>query len=70
VRIIRREDGRLKEIPIRIKQMMEAKLPDMEVKDQDVLLVPNSTSKSVARKSLESRFRSLPGSRFIGDEEN
>src|SRR6185437_10386984 len=48
-RIIRRQDGTLKEIPIQLKQMMEAKMPDMELQDEDVLFVPNSTSKSVAR---------------------
>jgi polysaccharide export outer membrane protein len=53
-RLIRREAGALKEIPVQLKQMMEAKAPDMALKDQDVLFVPNSTSKSAARKTLES----------------
>lgn len=53
-RVIRREAGTLKQIPVELKQMIEAKAPDMELKDQDVLFVPNSASKSTARKSLES----------------
>jgi polysaccharide export outer membrane protein len=53
-RLIRREAGALKEIPVQLKQMMQAKAPDMALKDQDVLFVPNSTSKSAARKTLES----------------
>jgi len=53
-RIIRREAGSLKEIPIELKQIMAAKAPDVELKDRDVLFVPNSASKSAARKSLES----------------
>ncbi len=54
VRVIRREEGTLKEIPVELKEMMAAKAPDMELKDQDVLFVPNSASKSAARRSLES----------------
>ncbi len=54
VRVIRREEGTLKEIPVELKAMMAAKAPDMELKDQDVLFVPNSASKSAARRSLES----------------
>ncbi len=53
-RIIRRESGMLKEIPVAMKQIMEAKAPDVQLQDADVLFVPNSTSKSAARKSLES----------------
>ncbi len=53
-RIIRRQEGALKEIPVELKQIMAAKSPDIELKDEDVLFVPNSTSKSAARRSLES----------------
>ena len=53
-RIIRREAGALKELPVELKLIMAAKSPDIELKDDDVLFIPNSASKSVARKSLES----------------
>ena len=53
-RIIRRHAGTLKEIPVALKEIMEAKSPDIELQDADVLFVPSSTSKSAARKSLES----------------
>ena len=53
-RIIRRHEGTLKEIPVALKEIMEAKSPDLELQDTDVLFVPSSTSKSAARKSLES----------------
>jgi len=54
VRIIRRRDGKLVEIPIELKQIMAAKAPDIALENEDVLFVPNSASKSAARKSLES----------------
>ena len=53
-RIIRRHEGTLKESPVALKEIMEAKSPDIELQDADVLFVPSSTSKSAARKSLES----------------
>ena len=60
-RVIRREAGTLKQIPVELKQMIEAKAPDMELKDQDVLFVPNSASKSAERKSLESILQVATG---------
>jgi polysaccharide export outer membrane protein len=54
VRIIRRSSGKLEEIPVELKQIMAAKAPDVVLKNEDVLLVPNSVSKSATRRSLES----------------
>jgi polysaccharide export outer membrane protein len=54
VRIIRRNSGKLEDIPVGLKQIMEAKSPDIPLENEDVLFVPNSASKSAARKSLES----------------
>ena len=54
VRIIRKNSGKLEEIPVELKQIMEAKAPDISLESEDVLFVPTSTSKSAARKSLES----------------
>jgi polysaccharide export outer membrane protein len=54
VRVIRRSSGKLEEIPVELKQIMAAKSPDVALKNEDVLLVPNSASKSAARRSLES----------------
>lgn len=54
VRIIRRGSGTLQEIPVELKQIMQAKSPDIALENEDVLFVPNSASKSAARKSLES----------------
>lgn len=53
-RIIRRRAGTLKEIPVPLKEIMQAKSPDLDLQDADVLFVPSSASKSAARKSLES----------------
>ncbi|PYX95891.1 MAG: polysaccharide export protein [Acidobacteria bacterium] len=54
VRIIRRKDGKLQEIPVELKQIMAAKAPDIALENEDVLFVPNSASKSAVRRSMES----------------
>lgn len=53
-RIIRRDSGKLEEIPVQLKQIMEAKAPDIALRNEDVLFIPNSAAKSAARRSLES----------------
>src|SRR5438270_7278260 len=53
-RVIRRSSGKLQDIPVGLKQIMEAKAPDISLENEDVLFIPNSASKSAARRSLES----------------
>jgi polysaccharide export outer membrane protein len=53
-RIIRKNSGKLEEIPVELKQIMQAKAPDVSLENEDVLFIPNSASKSAARRSLES----------------
>lgn len=53
-RIIRRNAGKLEQIPVELKAIMETKAPDITLENEDVLFIPNSASKSAARRSLES----------------
>jgi polysaccharide biosynthesis/export protein len=54
VRIIRKNSGVLQEIPVELKQIMQAKTSDVALQNDDVLFIPNNASKSAARRSLES----------------
>ena len=54
VRIIRRKDSKLEEIPVELKQILAAKAPDIALENEDVLFIPNSAAKSAARRSMES----------------
>lgn len=54
VRIIRRKEGKLEEIPVGLAQIMAAKAPDIALQNEDVLFIPNSAAKSAARRSVES----------------
>lgn len=53
-RIIRRRNNKLEDIPVPLKQITAASAPDISLENEDVLFIPNSTSKSAARRSLES----------------
>jgi len=53
-RIIRKQSGKLEQILRELKQMMQAKAPDVALENEDILFVPNSTTKTAARRSLES----------------
>ena len=53
-RIIRKNSGKLEQIPVPLKAIMESKSPDVGLENEDVLFIPNSASKSAARRSLES----------------
>ncbi|HWY68116.1 MAG TPA: polysaccharide biosynthesis/export family protein [Terriglobales bacterium] len=54
VRIIRRNAGKLQEIPVQLKEIMTSKAPDIALENEDVLFIPNSAAKSAARRSMES----------------
>lgn len=48
IRVIRRDpDGRLKDIPIKYKKIMEGKYPPLELQAQDIVYVPVSKVKSI-----------------------
>lgn len=54
-RIMRRVPGRQErvEIAVNLKGVMEGKAPDMPMEVEDILFVPNNTSKAVALKALD-----------------
>jgi polysaccharide export outer membrane protein len=39
---------------VELKRIMAAKAPDVSLENEDVLFIPNSASKSAARRSLQS----------------
>lgn len=60
-RIIRKNSGKLEQIPLELKQIMKAKVPDVGLENEDILFVPNSTTKTGARRSLESMVQVATG---------
>ena len=45
------------EVPVDLKKMMQAKIPDMPMQGNDILIVPSSTGKIIAGRSLEAALQ-------------
>lgn len=53
-KIIRKGSNGLTEIPIPLDKILSAKSPDLPLKAEDIVFVPNSAAKSATRRGLES----------------
>jgi polysaccharide export outer membrane protein len=60
-KLIRKADNVPEEIPIPLNDILSAKSPDIELRADDIVFVPNSVAKSVARKSLEVILQTASG---------
>jgi polysaccharide export outer membrane protein len=60
-RLVRKtSDGQIA-IPLQLKKMLAAKIPDMRVEPEDVIFVPNSTASSAFKRSLELALQTVSG---------
>jgi len=53
VRILRKGPNGMTETPIELKKMLQAKVPDIPLKPDDILFVPSSMSKVVMTRSVD-----------------
>jgi polysaccharide export outer membrane protein len=53
VRLLRKGPEGVKETPIPLKKILEAKAPDLQMQADDILFVPTSAAKAAASRSLE-----------------
>ncbi|MBZ5722017.1 MAG: polysaccharide export protein [Acidobacteriia bacterium] len=56
-RIIRKGPTGMTDTPLHLKQMLEAKAPDMQMEADDILFVPSSAGKVVASRTLEAALQ-------------
>jgi polysaccharide export outer membrane protein len=63
VKIIRKlPDGKLEDIPVPLKEMMEGKgSTDLALQNEDILFVPGSAGKNAARRTLEAIVQTATG---------
>lgn len=54
-------EGAPQEIPIALNKIMSAKAPDLPLQADDIVFVPNSAAKSVARRGLEAIVQAASG---------
>lgn len=60
-KLIRRAGGTQQELPLPLKQMLASKAPDMTLQPDDIVFIPNSASKSAARRSFEAVIQAATG---------
>ena len=60
-KIIRRSPEGLKEVPIPLDKILSAQAPDLPLRAEDIVFVPNSAVKSAAKRGLESIIQVATG---------
>jgi polysaccharide export outer membrane protein len=60
-RLIRGVDGAKQEIPVRIQDMVEGKLPDIAMRADDILFIPDSRAKSALGRGAEAALQIATG---------
>ncbi len=58
-RIIRKGPSGMSETPVRLKQILEAKAPDMAMQADDILFVPTSAQKVIAGRTMEAAMQAI-----------
>lgn len=59
--LIRTTPAGRQEIPVPLKKILASKSPDVSLKADDIIFVPSSTSKNVARRTVDAVLATLPG---------
>jgi polysaccharide export outer membrane protein len=57
VRILRKDSGVMKETPVELKKILQAKAPDLSLQADDILVVPSSAGKILAGRALEAAMQ-------------
>lgn len=65
-RLIRKTDAGPQEIEIPLKQILQAKAPDLELHSDDILFVPSSAARTAAARGLEAIIRVATGVAIYG----
>lgn len=60
-KLIRKDKGGRKEIPIDVKKVLAGKAPDPSLEDEDIVFIPSSLGKTAARRGLEAAVQAAVG---------
>jgi polysaccharide export outer membrane protein len=60
-KLIRRTPNGPQEIPLRLKDMLASKTPDIRLQAEDIVFVPNSAAKSAGKRTLDSIISTATG---------
>lgn len=61
MRVSSAKDGERQEIPVNIRRIMEGRDPDVSMRPDDILVVPNNAARSVALRSAEAALQIATG---------
>jgi polysaccharide export outer membrane protein len=64
-RIIRKGPAGTSETPVHLKQMLEAKTPDLPMQAEDILFVPTSSGKVFAARTLEAAMQAATAASIV-----
>jgi polysaccharide export outer membrane protein len=65
-KLIRRGSDKPQEIPIPLKEILAAKAPDLNLRPDDIVFVPNSAGKTAFRRSMEAIVQTATGVAIYG----
>jgi polysaccharide biosynthesis/export protein len=65
-RLIRTTSNGRQEIPLRLKDMLTSKSPDIHLQAEDIIFVPNSAAKSATRRTLDAIIQTATGLAIYG----
>lgn len=65
-RLIRTTPNGRQEIPLRLKDMLESKSPDVRLQAEDIIFVPNSAAKTATRRTLDAIIQTATGLAIYG----
>jgi len=57
VKILRKSPSGMTETPVELKKILQAKAPDVSLQANDILVVPSSTGKILAGRTLEAAMQ-------------
>ena len=65
-RLIRTTSKGREEIPLRLKDMLSSKSPDVHLQAEDIIFVPNSAAKTATRRTLDAIIQTATGLAVYG----
>ncbi len=65
VKILRKGPNGMTEMPVELKKMLQAKLPDIPMKADDILFVPSSTRKVVMTRTVDAAIQAASAASIV-----
>jgi polysaccharide biosynthesis/export protein len=64
-RVIRKGPSGMTETPVRLKQILEAKAPDMPMQADDILFIPTSAEKVIMGRTVDAAMQAVTAASIV-----